>query len=209
MCLTPERTGDDGVYTIVVAPTLRCVSEVALRVVDPTHGAATTYAFTPDAPVDGVIVAADVVLVALAPAGALPIGDPSATRTVALDEGATITLAPSQLAEGRYEPLASRLLRGDDPRARSVGDGTRFDTLLAIGPEGPLEGECVLGIPTSLAPGAQAEVAVLGGLYAPLRGVESVEGRWQTLAHATVDADGTVETPAGACPAALGWIGVR
>lgn len=212
VCLAPSQTSSDGVFTVALRADMRCIDEVALRVFDQVGSSATLYAIAGGDAVDGVVYAnGDLVMVRLAPARMLPpIGDTSAMREVILEDGAVLTLAPASIDATRYAALASRTLRGDEVAARSLGDGSTFDTLLALGPEAPLSGPTTLRMSTRLPAGTSVEIDALVGLYPATHGPASIgEGRWLPIATAIVTSEGTVETPMNEGPIALGWIGVR
>ena len=212
-CLPPGTASATGVFTVPLEEELRCVDELAFRVVDPTRSGATTYDFAPGEASDGVIYApADVVLFEREPATDLPaVGDPTAMRTTSLADGAEVTLAPASLYEGTYESLGSRLLSRADRARVAVGANEPMDAVLVIGPESPVDGAgASVRIPTTLAAGSRAEIFELGGLYSLLPdGTGAPEGRWRSIVAVDVAADRSVSTPPGVTLGALGWVGVR
>ena len=214
VCLAPEPTDERGVFTIVLGESLRCIREVALRVVEPHALVSTAYATAPAQPDDGVVFATeDIVVYDLAPATSLPaIGDAAQSRTVAFT-GAELTVAPEMLDEGVYASLSARVLRdGEAASADFLGAGESFAFLATFGPESRIDGAVPAPfrlVETGLRAGTPVVIFALSGLYTRLPdGTMPREGQWHRLGEATVGEGGVIATPPGVGLTELGWVGV-
>lgn len=217
MCLEPAFADASGRFAIEVPSMARCLASASLRVRLPATSTATTYCpVTLDA-VDGrLALERDLVLFApSAPRLLPPEGDPAQVRTVVLDDGLEIDLAPDDLGPGAdYTSLAARRIALDAVGLCFLADAPALDGLYAFAPESTLAGAgAPLRIPnvTGIAAGADVELYLLGGLDSVLSDGRTIdEAAFERFGRASVSADGaTIATAPGTGLPYLSWLGYR
>ncbi len=213
VCLPPPATDADGRFAIVVPESLRCLSRAVMRVLAPSQPFAATYcpiAF-PSAVEPIHAIAEPYVLHPVTAATAPPAGDRAAPRDVSFDGDLVLRLAPDSLSlSGDYDGLAGAAV---DPAATTCfARGESFDGAFVFSPESGIEGGAEVSFPNAggLAPGAEVELFVLGGLETILAdGSTLEEAELASLGVATVSGDGArVEGGAARLPY-LSWLVYR
>lgn len=219
LCLQPGTAGEDGVFTIDVPELNRCITRAAMRVLLPDAGKATTYCPVAIDAMPSVLRLRDpYVLFQTRPATTLPPqGDATAVRDVVFEDGLVVEFVPEQWYSGGgiYEELSARRVPVESVGLCLPEGAAPFTGLYAFYPEGSVDGGGVFPVhlpnTDGLAPGAQVELSVLGGLDCLAPGGEPIpEATWQVVGTATVSADGTrIESDAGSGIPCTTWLGYR
>lgn len=208
-----EMTDDEGWYAYVFEEGVRCVDELAIRVLHRERAFGTTYCHVPLDPEDSVqllprpAVMNDVVV----PAELPPLGDPMAPRDVTFEGGVVLTdVVPGRLFDGEYEELSGAFVSAEEPRPCFVAEGDELLGLYTFAPE-IVSGEPIgLRLPNDmgLAEGTTLELSVLGGLgTVRADGSAVMEADFEPFGTATVTSDAIVSDPGVEVPSltTIGW----
>lgn len=217
VCVEPVNSCDDGTWFQQLPEAQRCLKSVVMNLNKPNAGFANTYC-----PVElageGVLELEPLVLYEAEAAPNLPpLGDPDAVRTVALQDGVEIELAPTMFldcyedgfgCEGVYTPLGARKI---DATPCFIDPENAPDALYAFTVSNQLEGGgAELRVPNAngLAAGSEVDFYIVGGVQLHLAdGTEVEEGDWVPFGTGTVSADGS--TIEGVKLPFLTWFGYK
>jgi len=207
-----EMTDGAGWYAYVFEEGVRCVDELAIRVLHREQPYGTTYCHVPLAPDDSVqLLPTPAVLHAVAPATELPpVGDEMAPRDVTFEGGVMLTgVVPGRLFDGEYEELQGAFV-ADEPRPCFLAEGDELLGLYTFAPE-IVSGEPIgLRLPNDagLPEGASVELLVLGGLgTVRADGTTIMEADFEPFGTATVTGGVIVSDPGVEVPSltTIGW----
>ena len=211
-----EMTDDAGWYAYVFEEELRCVDELAIRVLHREQPYGPTYCHVPLAPDDSVqLLPRPAVLREVTPPTELPpLGDEMAPRDVTFEGGVVLTgVVPGRLFDGEYEDLQGGFVT-DEPRPCFIEEGASFLGLYGFAPEIVSLEPIGLRLPndTGLAEGTAVELLVLGGLSTVRAdGTTIMEADFETFGTATVTGDAIVSDPGVELPSltTIGWRAVE
>ncbi len=208
-----EMTDEAGWYAYVFEEGVRCVDELAVRVLHREGSYGTTYCHVPLAPDDSVqLLPTPAVLHEVVPAiGLPPLGDEMAPRDVTFEGGVVLTdVVPGRLFDGEYEELRGAFI-ADGARPCFLAEGEELLGLYTFAPE-IISGEPVgLRLPNDagLAEGTAVELLVLGGLgTVRADGSTIMEADFEPFGTAMVR-DGTIVSDPGVEVPSLTTIGWR
>lgn len=217
LCLQPQPSNAQGVYTIDVPAADRCVERAAMRVfyynvASPLNSSVTLYCEV-DLPTDKTeLHLPPYILYQPDPPADLPAIDPSdSVRTITFADHTQISLAPDTFF-GTYSQLAMVSM---DPAEHSEGlcflsGGESLTRVFGIRPDGGPLGKVsfpvVMPNAEGLPPNSTVKLYILGGLAYKLADDTQVpEGAWVQFGTATVSADGA--TISGDPLPYLNWFG--
>jgi len=208
-----DMTDDAGWYAYVFDEAVRCVDELAVRVLHREEDFGTTYCHVPLAPDDSVqLLPRPAVLRDVAPPTTLPaLGDGTAPRDVTFEGGVVLTdVVPDRLFDGEYEDLQGAFVATEEPRPCFLAADDELLGLYTFAPE-IVSGEPIgLRLPNDqdLAEGTAVELLVLGGL-GTLRadGTAIMEADFEPFGSARVVDDAIVSDPGVGVPSltTIGW----
>lgn len=217
VCLRPGDTDADGRFDIGVPQINQCMDEMTLRSLVPAEPYATTYCHVP---LEGAAQTMDLtdapfVLFGTTPPTTLPDrGDGTQTVTVVFADGLEVDVRPESLSgvASEYDRMSAASVDPTSEGLCFLGDDDVPDRLWAFLPEvDVLDDAFDMRIPNEdgLAPGAEVELFVLGGLATTIQGGGSVlEADWESFGTATVDQDGAFITVEGGFHT-FNWFGYR
>lgn len=214
-CLRPVDSGADGVYTVELPESVRCVDRAAMRVLLPRMNRATVYCELDRTAGPVVKLDQPSVLVGTPAATSLPPeGDPATMREVTFDDGLVLEVTPELYysGTGSYDRLSGRRVSPD--AVGLCGAAPTFDGLYAFYQEGVMNPPgWPLSIPnaTGLTAGALVDLQVLGGLDCRLLdGTTVPEATWASFGDGVVSPDGsTIESADGVGLPCFTWLGYR
>lgn len=208
-----EMTDEAGWYAYVFDESVRCVDELAVRVLHREQPYGTTYCHVPLAPDDSVqLLPHPAVLHEVVPATDLPpLGDEMAPRDVTFEGGVVLTdVVPGRLFDGEYEDLEGAFVPVESELC-FVEPGDALLGLYTFAPE-IVSGEPMgLRLPNdaALAEGTAVELLVLGGLgTVRADGTPIMEADFEPFGTATVT-DGVIVSDPGVEVPSLTTIGWR
>lgn len=207
-----DMTDDAGWYAYVFDDGVRCVDELAIRVLHREEPYGTSYCHVPLAPDDSVqLLPTPAVLREVAPAVELPPrGDEMSPRDVTFEGGVVLTdVVPGRLFDGEYEDLQGAFV-ATDPRPCFLSEGEALLGLYAFAPEIEALEPVGLRLPNEggLAEGTEVELLVLGGLgTVRTDGTQIMEADFEPFGTATVSGDAIVSDPGVEVPSftTIGW----
>lgn len=208
-----DMTDDAGWYAYVFDEEVRCVDELAVRVLHRERSFGTTYCHVPLAPDDSVqLLPTPAVLHEVAAPAELPaLGDEMAPRDVAFEGGVVLTdVVPGRLFDGDYTDLQGAFVPTEEPRPCFLAEGTELLGLYAFAPE-IVSGEPIgLRLPNDagLPVGTAIELLVLGGLGTVRPdGTQIDEADFEPFGTARVMGDSIVSDPGVEVPSltTIGW----
>jgi hypothetical protein len=208
-----EMTDDEGWYAYVFDEEVRCVDELAVRVLHREQDLGTTYCHVPLAPERSVqLLPRPAVMYAVAPPAELPpLGDETTPRDVTFEGGVVLTdVIPDRLFDGDYEDLRGGFVSPEEPRPCFLTEGDELLGLFAFAPEIGSGEPLGLRLPNDagLAEGAAVELLALGGLDTVRPdGSQIEEADFEPFGTATVMGDAIVSDPGVAVPSltTIGW----
>lgn len=211
-----DMTDDAGWYAHVFDEEVRCVDELAIRVLHREEPYGTTYCHVPLAPDDAVqLLPRPAVLHEVAPATDLPpLGDEMTPRDVTFEGGVVLTnVVPGRLFDGEYEDLQGAFVTAE-ARPCFLDEGTEPLALYTFAPE-IVSGEPMgLRLPNDagLSEGTAVELWVLGGLgTVRADGTTIKEADFEPFGTATVTGGVIVSDPGVELPSltTIGWRAVE
>ncbi len=208
-----DMTDEAGWYAYVFEEEVRCVDELAVRVLHREADYGTTYCHVPLAPEDSVqLLPHPAVLREVAPPTELPpLGDETTPRDVTFEGGVVLTdVVPGRLFDGEYEDLQGAFVSIEERRPCFLAEDEELLGLYAFAPE-IVSGEPIgLRLPndTGLSDGTAVELLVLGGLGTVRPdGTAILEADFEPFGTATVMGDAIVSDPGVEVPSLtmIGW----
>ena len=218
LCIQPGTADATGMFTVQMPDNARCITQAALRILQPGVGKSTTYCPLPLGGPESVVVVEEplVVFQTRRAIDLPPEGDTAQSRPIVFDDGLVIEFTPDLYYSGGglYSNLGGRRVDPASPGLCFLGAENRPVGLYAMYPEGQinLPGFAAhLPNETGLPAGSQVELSVLGGLDCKRPDGTSVpEAGWEAIGTGTVSADGSmIDSDPGVGLPCLTWLGYR
>ena len=212
LCLPPVPTGPTGDYAVDVPPEFQCLELAVDRLNAENYSVG--YCVLDLDGVDGLLAAPDFAIFPLQ--GPEPVWGPGEDDeiTYVADDGASVTLRPSDTNSGGGDveaELRMTFVDSTDARPCFLPEDQVLATFYAMGPEAASSRDeglpAVLVDHTGLPEGTAVDLYMLGSLMTAVGDHAVVEGSWEVFAQSAVAADGTIPTPAGQGLRQLGWVG--
>lgn len=208
-----DMTDDQGWYAYVFEEGVRCVDELAVRVLHREADYGTTYCHVALAPDDSVqLLPRPAVLHEVLPPTELPpLGDEMEPRDVTFEGGVVLTgVVPGRLFDGEYEELQGAFVSAEERRPCFLAESDELLGLYTFAPE-IVSGEPIgLRLPNDadLPEGTAVELLVLGGLgTVRADGTAIAEADFEPFGTATATGAAIVSDPGTEVPSltTIGW----